>query len=441
MKQEVIQKLLTLIDQGSMPCIDSREAKPGDIFFALRGEQSDGNLYAGKALEAGCKLAVADRADVVKGDNYLLTEDVLSVLQVLGHAHRKRFDVPVICITGSNGKTTTKELMQAVFSTTFSSIATRGNLNNHIGLPLSLLSFQKPLDIAILEIGANHRGEIAALCKLAMPTHGLITNIGKAHLEGFGNIDNVTAAKTELFQYLQQNHGTLFVNTDDRRLPALAGTKNIITYGKDDSNDCSGAIIRSFPNLHVSFRTNSGFGQARKGMQARIETRLTGPYNFENIMAAVTTALYFGVEPENIMRGIGGYVPANSRSQIVETKNNMVVLDAYNANPTSMAAALDNFSRFDGKNTAVMLGDMLELGETAKEEHQEILKMAKSKGFGLYVFVGPLFKSVCPENDNTKVFDHVEEAAKWLAANPLKAYKILVKGSRGIAMEQLIDHL
>ncbi len=441
MKHQIIETLLSFFGQGSMPCIDSRDAKPGDIFFALRGEQSDGNLYAEKALEAGCALAVVDRADVAKGDKYLLTDDVLGLLQALGHAHRKRFDVPVIGVTGTNGKTTTKELMQAVLSTTFSSTATPGNLNNHIGLPLSLLSFREPLDIAVVEMGANHRGEIAGLCKLAMPTHGLITNIGKAHLEGFGTVEDVARAKAELFEYLQQNQGTLFVNHDDARLPALAGTKNIITYGTDDSNHCSGRITRSFPELHLRFRVNRDFGKARRGMQADIETRLTGPYNFENIMSAITTGLYFGVQPGNIIRGIGGYVPANNRSQIIRTLNNLVVMDAYNANPTSMAAALDNFSRFEGEKTAVMLGDMLELGETSGEEHQEILKLAKSKGFGLYVFVGPQFKSICPAQGNTKVFELVEEAADWLRANPLKSHKVLVKGSRGIAMERLIDHL
>ncbi len=361
MQQECIDQIITLIDKGGRPCTDSRKAKKGGVFFALRGEQFNANQFAGEALKAGCALAVVDDPRYAEGSKYILADNVLDALQKISHYHRKRFDIPLIGITGSNGKTTTKELMHAVLATTLQTGATEGNLNNHIGVPLTLLSFRQPLDIAIVEMGANHMGEIDALCQLAMPTHGLITNIGKAHLEGFGNIDSVARAKGELFQYITRQPeipGTLFVNKDDIRLSGMTRELDYIGYGTGSDNHCTGTITTTHPYLAVRFQTNKDFGKAFKGVEGYIQSQLTGKYNFGNIMAAVTAGLYFGVPPGRICDAIASYIPGNHRSQIIKTRFNMVLMDAYNANPTSMNAALDNFIRFDGKDKAVILGDM-----------------------------------------------------------------------------------
>ncbi len=441
MKQAAAQQIISLLEKGSNPCVDSRAAEPGDIFFALQGELLDGNRFAKKALEAGCLLAVVDKEDYVKGDKYILVEDVLTFLQQLSHAYRKLLHIPVIAITGSNGKTTTKELMQAILSKAFASAATHGNLNNHIGVPLTLLSLKKPLDVAIIEMGANHREEIAGLCQLAMPSHGLITNIGKAHLEGFGNIDNITTAKTELFHYLEHNNGTRFVNSDDPRLAIFTDQSDTITYGSLPINHCTGNPLKSFPYLEVGFRVNKDFGKAVKGMEGSVKSWLTGSYNFENILAAITTGLFFGVPPKSVIEAIETYQPENHRSQIIQTKHNMVLMDSYNANPTSMAAALENFSRFEGPGKAVILGDMLELGTESEKEHKIVLALVKEKGFAKQLFVGDHFVSVCRPDKCTKVFSTVDDTARWLSNNPLRGYKILVKGSRGIKMENLLKHL
>ncbi len=444
MQQECIDQIITLIDKGGRPCTDSRKANKGDVFFALRGERFDANQYAEEALKAGCALAVVDDPRVATGSRYILADNVLDALQKISHYHRKRFNIPLIGITGSNGKTTTKELMHAVLATTLQTGATEGNLNNHIGVPLTLLSFPEHLDIAIVEMGANHVGEIDDLCQIAMPTHGLITNIGKAHLEGFGDIDSVARAKGELYQYINRQHappGTLFVNKDDTRLSEMTREAGYIGYGSGSDNHCAGTITKTHPCLAVRFKTNKDFGKALRGVEGHIQSQLTGKYNFGNIMAAVTAGLYFGVQPARICDAIASYTPGNHRSQIINTRFNMVLMDAYNANPTSMNVALDNFSRFEGNKKAVMLGDMLELGTEAEAEHRQIVAMVKKRGFSLNMFVGSHFMSICKPEKNILVFPDTVSASRWLSENPLRGYKILVKGSRGIRMEDLLPHL
>ncbi|MFP4065418.1 MAG: UDP-N-acetylmuramoyl-tripeptide--D-alanyl-D-alanine ligase [Bacteroidales bacterium] len=441
MDEKKINHLLELVDQGYRICTDSRQAKPGYIFFAIRGEHFDGNRFAETALQAGCNLAVIDKPEYNTGDKYLVVNNALSTLQLLGQTRRHRMDIPFIGITGSNGKTTTKELLQAILSTRFVSAATKGNLNNHIGVPLSLLSFPAETECAIVEMGANHQGEIARLCEIAMPTHGLITNIGQAHLEGFGSIENIAKAKNELYTYLDKTNGTLFVNHDDPRLKKITRDMQTIQYGKEDYNHCSGEIIRSSPALHIRFQVNRNFGAAKRGLRGEVKSRLTGGYNFENILAGITVGLYFGVKPEEINRAVGAYVPENHRSQIIHTSRNTVVMDAYNANPSSMAAALDNLALFNDKPRAVFLGDMLELGPIAEAAHRNVIDKVKQMRTSLQVYVGKHFAATCKEEEDTLVFDHVNEAAEWLRNNPIQGYTVLVKGSRGIQMEKLLDYL
>ena len=419
-------------------CTDSRLAKNGDIFFALKGENFDGNQFAKIAIEAGCELAIIDNAAFAESNKYVVVDNVLSTLQQLAKIQRGQMNIPYVAITGSNGKTTTKELVQAVLSTHFRSMATKGNLNNHIGVPVTLLSINEPTEIAVIEMGANHSGEIAALSEIAMPTHGLITNIGKAHLEGFGSVENITKAKGELFVHLKNNQGVIFANHDDPRLQALTVELPCISYGKNAANHCFGAITNSFPTLHIQFNTSGALGKTPHKVSGEIHTHLTGSYNFENVMAAVTVGLYFGVPVQKIITAIEAYRPVNHRSQLIETANNFIVMDAYNANPTSMAAALDNFSNYRDTKRAVMLGDMLELGSVAGAEHTEIVNKVKKSDFSMHIFVGKHFMSVCTPDKQTMVFPDVNQAAEWLEKNPLKGYRILIKGSRGIRMENLL---
>lgn len=436
-----VNQIIQLVRYGASISTDSRQLKPGDIFVALKGDRFNGNRFAADALKNGCRIAIIDDPEFDKGPGYLLVNDTLSILQQASLNYRRLFDYPVLGITGTNGKTTTKELTQAVLSQSFKSQATAGNLNNHIGVPLTLLQLKSNTNLAVIEMGANHVGEIEALCKLAMPTHAIITNIGKAHLEGFGSIENIEKAKSELFQYVEKNNGTFFVNCDDNRLKKHAANKNAISYGSSNENHCSGQVTTSFPFVEVMFQTNRPFGKAQRGIQGKAISKLTGSYNFSNIMAAITAGLYFGVPEHLIACAIESYTPRNSRSQIIHTPKNTIVMDAYNANPTSMAAALQNFGQFKTLPKAVMLGDMLELGKDAENEHKTIADMVNRMEFGLQIFVGEHFSAVCADNPGNYVFKHADDAVKWLECNPLSGYHILIKGSRGIRMEKLLNFL
>ncbi len=441
MRNEYKEKLVKLVQEGHKPCIDSRTAQAGDIFFALPGENTHGKRFAAQALDNGCTLAIVDDPVIAKDKNCLLVDDVLETLQQLSQAYRQTLDIPVIGITGSNGKTTTKELMHAVLSQKYQAFATEGNLNNHIGLPVSLLSIKKFHEVAIIEMGANQKDEIAHLCKLALPTHGLITNVGKAHLEGFGTIEDVARTKFALFGHVIKTQGQLFINLDDPRTRQYAGQPGMVSYGRDDAAHCQGEIIAASPRLQVRFRANQDFGQATKGVGGTIRTQLTGGYNLENVLAAVTTGLFFGITPQQAIAAIEAYQPQNHRSQLIRTPHNLVVMDAYNANPTSMAAALDNFSQMKGKPKAVLLGDMLELGQDAAEEHREVLRQLESLAIETIILVGAHFLEVTEKDSDIKVFPDVQKAGAHLAKNPLTGYQVLVKGSRGIEMEKVLRWL
>ena len=437
----LIQKLLDLITRGSKICIDSRKAERGSIFFAIKGENFDGNRFAADALLAGCSLAIIDDPTINKDDRYILVDHAESFLQEVATAYRNQFTFPFLGITGTNGKTTTKELCQAVLSRKFNSYATEGNLNNHIGVPVTILSLKHEHEIAVIEMGANHVGEIAVLSEIAGPTLGLITNIGKAHLEGFGSVDNIETAKTELYRFVQKQTGTLFVNGDDTRMIKYAAYPNTVVYGKKNDFHCSGTVTKHTPFLEVSFQTNQPFGTSKGEVSGTVRTKLTGSYNFGNVMAAITIGLFFGVPKNEIIRAIGTYTPTNNRSQIIHTKYNTLLMDAYNANPTSMAAALENFSLIDNNPKAVLLGDMLELGDDAVSEHRQIVAMLDQYPSWIKVLVGRNFQSVASEKKGIITFPDVSEAAQWLKNQPVSGHHILIKGSRGIQMEQLQKHL
>jgi UDP-N-acetylmuramoyl-tripeptide--D-alanyl-D-alanine ligase len=438
----IIEHLHQYISRGAQVCTDSRNPIPGSIFFALKGENFDGNLYASEALDKGCALAVIDNPDIYSDPRHILVQHVIDALHLLCQYHRKQWRIPVIGITGSNGKTTTKELTHAVLATKYNTLATRGNLNNHIGVPLTLLSANQSIELAVIEMGANHLNEIDQLCQLADPGFGLITSVGKAHLEGFGSFEQVVKAKSELYRYIHKHQGVLFVNGDNDILFNLAqGTKHI-TYGRNQDNQCVGYISKSFPGLEVHYKVNTAFGQALAGFQGHVKSMLFGDYNFDNIMAAITIGLYFGVEPAQVESALSSYTPSNNRSQICQTADNLVIVDAYNANPTSMSAAIQNFTHYiDTGHTALFLGDMLELGEYAESEHATIMQMIQDLPFDLVVYVGKHFGDVFQASPNARMFEHVEDACQWLRKTPLKNHTVLLKGSRSLNMEKLLEYL
>ena len=412
---------------------DSRVASPGKIFFALRGDKFDGHAFVPQALEGGCSKAVIDNDGYRVSGRTILVDNVLDSLQQLARHHRKQFNIPVIAITGSNGKTTTKELIKAVLSARFATLATRGNLNNHIGVPLTLLELDSSHQKAVIEIGANHIGEIAMLCETALPTHGLITNIGPAHLEGFGSPEGVRKAKSELFVYLKKTGGTAFLNSDRPNLRELVDELGMdqISFGMAEECFISGRIISPVGLLELEFSIRE------TGQTTPLKTRLAGAYNFENILAAVCTGVYFGVSSAEIKDAVENYIPRDNRSQISETSQNRLLLDAYNANPESMQAALVNFFSMPGENKSVILGDMLELGDYAAAEHEKIINLLKQQRYREVILVGDLFCSSPAPCDFIR-FRDVDDLKVWLKANPLHDRFILLKGSRGIQLERCI---
>jgi len=416
-----IQKLHQLYLKHPLICTDTRKIIKNSIFFALKGDNFNGNKFAEKAIKDGCSFAIIDEKEYAKNDKIILVNDVLVTLQKLAQYHRKQLLIPVIGITGTNGKTTSKELINAVLSSEKNCYATKGNLNNHIGVPLSILEINSTHEIAIIEMGANHIGEIAALCKIAQPNFGIITNIGKAHLEGFGSIDGVIKAKSELYQFITKTEGKLFVNSEAELLLELAEQSIKTTYGKN--GDCKGDISSNTPFVNVLFNSNE------------IKSSLIGDYQFYNIMLAICVGKHFGIGEENIKKAIENYTPKNNRSEILETKNNTLILDAYNANPSSMSAMLHSFAKQDYRNKLCVLGDMLEMGETAKEEHKEIVALTKKLKLDC-IFIGKEFSKVT-ENAYTKTSDFAE----FLKRTPIRNKTILLKGSRGIALEKLVDLL
>lgn len=417
---------------------DSRQVTPGSIFFALKGETFDGNQFAAAALEQGAAYAVTDASPPSPDPRLIVVPDVLTALQDLARRHRRSFAIPVIGITGSNGKTTTKELVSSVLSARFRVHYTRGNFNNHIGVPLTLLSMPSDTEIAVIEMGANHQGEIDALCRIAEPTHGIITNIGKAHLEGFGGIEGVKRGKSELYRFLTEQPGIAFINVDEPFLSELAvNVPQKVLYGRKQASPhgvsplVSIELLKTQPFLEVAF-------QDETEANIPVESRLPGAYNFGNIATAIATGKYFGVPGSQIKKAIEAYVPENMRSQIIQKGSNTFVLDAYNANPTSTREAILSFAQYPAGNKVVILGDMLELGDVAEQEHQEIAALASAQGFRQTILVGPLFASAAVAR-GWMHFPDVQALRNWFYAQNFEHTHFLVKGSRGIKLEQLLD--
>ena len=427
-----IENLYKLFCQHPVICTDSRNIKPDSIFFALKGENFNGNEFAESALKEGAEYAVIDEENFNKSNRFILVENVLETLQKLAVYHRGKINLPVIGITGTNGKTTTKELMAAVLKKKFKVVATSGNFNNHIGVPLTVLGISKDTEIAIIEMGANHIGEISALCNISKPGFGIITNIGKAHLVGFGSIEAIIKAKAELYKFISNNEGLVFVNNDNNTLKQLSKYLQKVTYGTSENSNCRTKIISSDPFVEILW--NSGFGDVS------IKSNLVGKYNFENILAAICVGDYFNVKIENIAQAIEEYIPQNNRSQFINTKKNKIFLDAYNANPSSMEAAIRNFAELDFKNKILIIGDMLELGDESLSEHRNILELIRELGFDNVFLIGAEFYEA-NKNSGHKIFPKTEDAMQWFEANRLENATIFIKGSRGIKLEPLIKVL
>jgi len=415
--------------------IDSRRAAANTIFFALQGDSFNGNEYAASALEKGCKYVVIDEERYYKDDRYVLVKDSLRALQELAKHHRSQLTIPFIAITGSNGKTTTKEYIHSVLSKKFKVLATAGNLNNHIGAPLTLLAINSEIEIAIIEMGANHVGEIASLCDIAKPDFGLITNIGKAHIGEFGSFENIVKGKTEMYQYVKQHNGKLFINTANHLLVENAVGIEQISYGENTGNDCVCKLEEANPFIKISYNGSL------------IVSQLIGSYNFENIAASICIGKYFGIPTSAIKEAIEEYIPSNNRSQIVKKENCTIVLDAYNANPSSMKAAMENFSEMEGDAKWLILGDMLELGEYEIEEHKSILKLAAEKKIKNILLVGERFRKAVKELKipfpYLRTFNNSEELINHISKKEIdfSSTLILIKGSRGIKLEKVVDYL
>ncbi|NQV02247.1 MAG: UDP-N-acetylmuramoyl-tripeptide--D-alanyl-D-alanine ligase [Bacteroidia bacterium] len=432
------EKLYKLYQQFLVITTDSRQISLRSIFFALKGENFDGNRFAAQALEEGAAIAVVDDPAIVKDRRYILVDDVLQSLQQLASHHRQQLNIPVIGITGSNGKTTTKELVHAVLSTQYRTVSTSGNLNNHIGVPLTLLSINLETEIAVIEMGANHPGEIAFLCEMARPTHGLITNIGKAHLEGFGGFEGVVRAKTELFEFLKTHNGEVFINSADPLLMQYAAGLPAITYGliPDAGTSCkivSGKILPDSGKLAVEIT----FPDDQKQL---VRSGLFGSYNSLNLQAAACVGFRFAVPVSEISKAIERYAPANNRSQLHQTSRNLLVIDAYNANPSSMTTALKDFDNAFQSEKIVILGDMLELGSEAEKEHLGILEMLENLNIQRIFLVGPVFSKLNINQEWTS-FEDSQKAIEWFTTNPIEHANILLKGSRGIRLEEIVEWL
>jgi UDP-N-acetylmuramoyl-tripeptide--D-alanyl-D-alanine ligase len=425
-----IEHLYRLYLKFPSVCTDTRKVQKGDLFFALKGENFNGNRFAIQALDNGAAYAIIDEMPARGHDHLILVDDVLTCLQALAAHHRNQFSIPFIAITGSNGKTTTKELVHAVLSTKYKTYTTEGNLNNHIGIPLTLLKIKKDAEIAIVEMGANHLGEIASYCIYARPTHGLITNAGKAHLEGFGGPEGVRKGKGELFDYLRAHDGTAFVMWDYDYLHQMSsGIRNIVSYGTADA-DTTGITETATPYLRVRITKGQPEGS--------IQTRLTGDYNLPNVLAAVSMGNYFKVEPSMIRKGIENYEPSNSRSQLIKAGTNTIILDAYNANPSSMKLAIDNFVLFPDKDKVLLLGGMAELGSDSITEHEQIIRQIGSNDWKEVVLVGGDFLKM---KHPYKSFVNSEEAGRWLLSRSFQNTVFLVKGSRSMKMEKVVESL
>ncbi len=434
-----IQELYQLYLQHPVISTDTRKIASGSLFFALKGDKFDANTFAAQALEAGAAYAVIDNAAYRVSDRCILVDDVLSTLQDLARYHRKQLQIPVIGLTGTNGKTTTKELINAVLSQQFATLATQGNLNNHIGVPLTILSINNTHQMAVIEMGANHQKEIALLCTIAQPTHGLITNVGKAHLEGFGGVEGVKKGKGEMYDYLKATESVAFVNSDSPDLMLMKESRDLVKveyYGKSSAlNTISGNLAGSAHYLALNWTI------AGRDQEYHTATQLTGDYNLDNVLAAICIGHYFKLSPEQINTGIEGYQPKNNRSQILKTATNTLICDYYNANPSSMMVAIDNLSKIQAAKKIMILGDMFEMGDDASAEHEAVLKAALANTDIKVIFVGKEFSLFKPDYNAATFYETAEDAIAGLQAEPIMNSTVLIKGSRGMALERLVAFL
>jgi UDP-N-acetylmuramoyl-tripeptide--D-alanyl-D-alanine ligase len=408
---------------------DTRKINQDCLFICLRGDNFNGNEFVNKALELGAKYVICDEKTHLSDARIFVVDDCLLFLQELANFHRRQFSIPVIAITGSNGKTSTKELINVTLSKKHKVLATSGNLNNHIGVPLTLLLLTTEHEIALIEMGANKFKDIEELAYIAEPTHGVITNIGKAHLEGFKSFEGVLRTKRELYVSVADKKGRIILNGDDAILKkALPEGVTTLSYGQDEGNDVIGELVNITPYIEIKWHT-------KNYISPLVQTHMIGKYNFYNFLTAIAFGIEFGVEPEKINEALSSYKPTNNRSQITKTEKNTVIMDCYNANPTSMQSALESFALIDAKNKFVVLGDMLELGQDAILEHEGILELLKSYQLE-GILVGPIFKSLIPDS-NFNTFNTLKEAEDFLRLKNLSNYLILLKGSRGIGLEKL----
>ena len=423
-----IPELYELYLQNPSVETDTRKLKKGDIFFALKGPLFNGNHYANTALQAGASYCICDEPNDATNDQVIYVKDSLKTLQELAKYHRQQFTIPIIAITGSNGKTTTKELVSQVLTTTYKTYTTEGNLNNHIGVPLTLLRIKNDAEIAVIEMGANHQKEIESYCSYTLPTHGIITNCGKAHLEGFGGEEGVKKGKGELFTYLKDTDGTAFINTDyDYLLDMSKGINKLVPFG-ERCGDITGIIASEETYLEVSITNGANIPS--------IKTHLIGGYNLPNILTAVCVGKVFSVTDENIMAALERYKPTNSRSQLIESNSNKIILDAYNANPTSMKAAIENFAQMAGEKKVLILGGMMELGENSLQEHKEIVNLIAKYLWTEIVLVGKDYTNL---PSNFIGFTNSSEAKSWYQKQKFENTQILVKGSRSMQMEKVVE--
>lgn len=423
------EKIYELYKKAYTITTDSRNISKDCVFVALKGEHFDGNDFAVQVAEEGIAACViADRKDLPGRDRLFVVDNSLKALQELANYNRRKLATPIIGITGTNGKTTTKELISAVLSKKYNIIFTQGNFNNQLGVPLTLLRIKPETELAVVEMGASHPGDIQELTDIGEPDYGIITNIGRAHLEGFGGYEGVIKTKNEMYQYIAAHNGLLFVNKGNNLLMSLASNINKVTYGTENDVDVQGKMLSANPYLSVEWNGH------------KIDTQLVGDYNFENVMAAICVGTYFKVSANDIAEALSSYCPTNNRSQVIETAKNRVVMDAYNANPTSMSHAIKNFRNICKDDNLLILGDMRELGEESEQEHKNILQLLKELRFKKVYLVGPEF-SKCSENSEFVSIQNVEELAQYLHQHPVSGKDILVKGSNSVHLNKIIDSL
>jgi UDP-N-acetylmuramoyl-tripeptide--D-alanyl-D-alanine ligase len=433
------EQLYELFIQHPIISTDTRKITNGCLFFALKGDKFDANTFAEQAIADGAAYAVIDNATYKFSEQCVLVDDVLTTLQDLARHHSRQLNIPVIGLTGTNGKTTTKELINAVLSQHFNTLATQGNLNNHIGVPLTILTINATHQIAVIEMGANHQKEIELLCSIAQPTHGLITNIGKAHLEGFGGVEGIKKGKGELYDYLQEHNGIAFVNSNSDALMEMQAVRIFepypVFYGDDIDDRVSGRLTENSPLLALEWTDNYSY------KSYPVKTQLTGAYNLDNILAAICIGVYFKLSADEINDGITGYQPQNNRSQIKYTVTNTLICDYYNANPSSMFVAIENIGKLSANRKVLILGDMFELGEESAAEHEAIVHKALDTAVDDCIFIGKEFynsKAKIQDSKTAVFYTTVEDAIAGLGAKPVKDSTILIKGSRGMALERLV---